>query len=222
MIKAVLFDLDNTLIDFVKQKTICCKESIKAMIKAGLNADKKEAYDELMKLYKPSSYEDPHIFQHYLTRPTGVINQKILSAGIVAYRKIVNELLTPYEGVIETLTKLKKRGLKIGVVTDAPRLKAWIRLTTAGLSDYFDTVITLGESKKKKPSVTPFKKAINDLGLKPDEILFVGDNPERDIKGAKKSGMKTAYAKYGSFIIGDEKPDYVLKKIKDLLKIKYE
>lgn len=219
MIKAVLFDLDNTLIDFVRQKTICCKESVKAMIKAGLKADEKEAYTELMALYKPSSYEDPHIFQHYLKKVTGVISQKILSAGIVAYRKIVNELLTPYTGVNETLTKLKARGLKIGVLTDAPRLKAWIRLTTAGLADYFDTVITLGESKKKKPSITPFKKAITELDLKPDEILFVGDNPIRDIRGAKKSGMKTAYAKYGSFIEGDEKPDYVLDDIKDLLNI---
>lgn len=218
MIKAVLFDLDNTLIDFVKQKTICCNESIKAMIKAGLKVDKEIAYKELMKIYKPSSYEDPHIFQHYL-RSIGIINPRVLSAGIVAYRKIVNELLIPYKGVIETLIKLKNKGLKLGVVTDAPRLKAWIRLTTAGLDDYFDIVITLGESKKKKPSSTPFKKAIKELGLKPDEILFVGDNPLRDIKGAKKTGMKTAYAEYGSFIKSDETPDYVLKKFGDLLKI---
>jgi len=51
MIKAILFDLDNTLIDFMKMKHECCKVAIDAMIKAGLKVEKKKALQILYKLY---------------------------------------------------------------------------------------------------------------------------------------------------------------------------
>ncbi|MDD4353076.1 MAG: TIGR02253 family HAD-type hydrolase [Candidatus Nanoarchaeia archaeon] len=224
MIKAVLFDLDNTLIDFVKMKLECSKESVKAMIKAGLEMDEETAYNKLLELYYETSLEDHLIFQHFLKKNTGKVDYKILSAAIVAYKKIVNGLLIPYEGVYDTLKKLKSKGLILGVVTDARKLNAWIRLTSAGLSNYFEIVLTLGDSKYKKPHKRPFIKAARQLKLKPEEIIFVGDNPQRDIKGAKKVGMKTAFAQYGfSFKEKtnneDEKPDYILNEFNDLLKI---
>ena len=48
-----------------------------------------------------------------------------------------------------------------------------------------------------KPSKRPFQLALRKLHLDPGEVLFVGENPERDIKGAKSFGMKTALALYG-------------------------
>ena len=57
------------------------------------------------------------------------------------------------------------------------------------------------------------------LGLKPEEILFVGDNPGRDIAGAKKVGMKTALAKYGQVVEGKEKADFELESISGILSI---
>jgi len=223
MFRAVLFDLDNTLLDFVKMKTVCCKASVKAMIEAGLKMGEDEAYKLLIEVYAPTLYEDDHIFEKFLKKAIGKIDYKLLSAAIVAYRRIVNEVLIPYEGVPETLTKLKSKGLILGVVTDAPRIKAWIRLTTAKLSNYFDFMITLGDSKKRKPHKTPYNKALKELKIKSSETLFVGDNPQRDIKGANEVGMITVLAKYGTFLpIKDdekEKPKYVINKFEELLKI---
>lgn len=223
MIRAVLFDLDNTLLDFVKMKLACSRESVKAMIKAGLVMDEELAYKKLLSVYSKTSFEDPLIFEHFLKLTVGKIDYKVLSAAIVAYRRIVNGLLIPYEGVHETL-KLLKGKLLLGLVTDAPRLKAWIRISSAGLSDYFNIVITLGDSKFKKPNKAPFIKALKQLKLKPEEVLFVGDNLERDIAGANKVGMKTAFAHYGYFLKEkpankDEKPDYVIYKFKELLNV---
>ena len=51
MIKAIIFDLDNTLLDFVKMKQFAVKAAITAMNEAGLEADEDKAYDEIMDLY---------------------------------------------------------------------------------------------------------------------------------------------------------------------------
>ncbi|MBN1923457.1 MAG: TIGR02253 family HAD-type hydrolase [Nanoarchaeota archaeon] len=217
MIKAVIFDMDNTLIDFVKFKNKAIDESVNAMINAGLKLKEDEAVKLMHKIYKKTYYESDTIFQEFLNEAINRTDYKILSAAIVAYRNVRTSYLTPYKNVKETLEDLKSKGLRLGVITDAPRIKAWIRLTTIGLVDYFDFVITFDDTLKRKPHRLPFKKAINQLKLKPEQILFVGDNPNRDMKGAKKMGMKTALAKYGQFLEGDESSDAVLEDIKDLI-----
>ena len=56
-----------------------------------------------------------------------------------------------------TLIKIRERGLKLGLVSDAPRLKAWLRLTGIGLADFFDVVVTVDDVKgKMKPNPMGF------------------------------------------------------------------
>lgn len=218
MIKGILFDLDNTLIDFMKMKDQCTRASIDAMLKAGLNMSYKEAYDGLFKVYEEHGIENPKFFQEFLKKATNKIDYKILSAGIIAYRKIKTGQLIPYPNVEETLKKLKKNNIKLGIVSDAPKLKAWLRLTAMNLVDYFDIILGYEDTGKLKPSAEPFKKALKKLELEPEEVLFVGDNPQRDILGAKKVGMKTVLAEYGQIFEG-KNADYKIKNIKELLKI---
>ncbi len=220
MFKAVLFDLDNTLIDFMKMKSMSCEAAIAAMIDGGLPLDKARAYKQLFQLYGVYGIEYQKIFQQFLRKTIGRIDYKILSNAITAYRKVQTGFLEPYPHVRSTLIKLKEKGVKLGIVSDAPKLKAWLRLSEMSLTDFFDVVVTLGDTKKLKPHKMPFKAALKELKLAPEEILFVGDNPERDIKGAKQLGMKTALAKYGQiFKSKGIESDYELNDIKDLLGI---
>ncbi|HLC80092.1 MAG TPA: HAD-IA family hydrolase [archaeon] len=204
--KAVLFDLDNTLIDFMRMKKISCEAAISAMIDAGLTMEKDKAYKTLFDLYGVHGIEHQQIFQEFLTKIMGKIDYRILSRGIHAYRKMQIGYLEPYPHVRSTLIALKEKGLILGIVSDAPRLKAWMRLTEMGLSDFFDIVVTLDDTGKTKPHAMPFKAAIKMLSCKPSEILFVGDNPGRDIEGAAKVGMRTVLARYGQMF-----PDSALK-----------
>jgi putative hydrolase of the HAD superfamily len=220
MIQAVLFDLDNTLIDFMLMKRKSCEAAIEAMINAGLRMDRQKAMRILFGLYGEKGIEYNRIFQDFLRKTTGRIDYKILVEGIVAYRKAQAAYVKPYPGTIKTLVRLKEKGMKIGIVSDAPSLNAWIRLVEMKLDDFFDVVVTLQDTGEKKPSKTPFMKAIREIGVKPANVLFVGDWPERDIRGAKALGMQTAFAKYGN--TGKAKvstgADYVLNRIDDLLK----
>ncbi|MEK6958126.1 MAG: HAD-IA family hydrolase [archaeon] len=218
--KAVLFDLDNTLIDFMQMKKISVEAAISAMIDAGLKMKKEAAYKKLFALYGIHGIEHQQIFQKFLKKVSGKIDYRILSNGVAAYRHMQSGYLTPYPRVRSTLLALREKGLKLGIVSDAPRMKAWLRLAEMNLTDFFDVVITLDDTGKRKPSSLPFKSALKKLGFRAEEILFVGDNPARDIAGAKKLGMRTALAKYGQiFPNKGVKADFVLKDFSDLKKI---
>jgi putative hydrolase of the HAD superfamily len=225
MIEAILFDLDNTLIDFMTMKRKSCEAAIEAMISAGLRMDRKKAMDILFELYGEKGIEYNRIFQDFLNKTTGRVDYKILAEGIVAYRKAQAAYVKPYPGTVKTLVRLKEKGLKLGIVSDAPSVNAWIRLVEMRLEDFFDVVVTFHDTGEKKPSKLPFLKAVKEIGVEPAKIIFVGDWPERDIKGAKAVGMKTAFARYGSSKkAGRSKcgADYVLDRIDGLLGIVWE
>ena len=215
MIKAVLFDLDNTLIDFMKMKRICSEEAISAMIDSGLPVSKNSGIKKLYKMYEKYGIENQKIFQEFLSELTGKVDKKMLASGISSYRKVKAGFLKPYPNVVKVLIKLKENGIKLGILSDAPELQGWIRLADMNIIHFFDIVLTLGETGVEKPSKKPFNMAIKKLDVKPEEILFVGENPERDIKGAKSVGMKTALALYGMDYRkrGRVKADYELKDV---------
>ena len=217
--KAVLFDLDNTLVDFMRFKRKCSEAAIRAMIEAGLPMEEEKAVSLLFKMYKKYGIENQDIFSKFLCKAQEKVDYRILASGIAAYRRMKAGSMAPYPRVRETLIKLKSFGLKLGIVSDAPRMQAWLRLAEMNLSEFFDVVVALEDTGRLKPSRLPFRQAIKKLGLKPEEILFVGDNPERDIKGAKAMGMKTALAEYGQIVKAKSKPDFVLKEPADLLKV---
>lgn len=220
MIKAVIFDLDNTLIDFMKFKRVSCEEAIDAMMDAGLRIPKKKALNILYELYKDKGLEDPRIFQKFLKKVTGSIDYKKLAYAIVAYRQARTGFLHPYPGTKKTLIRLKERGLKLAIVSDAPKLKAWLRLAAMKIDDFFDVVVALEDTGREKPSRLPFRAALKELKVSPHECLMIGDRPSRDIAGARALGMKTCLAKYGfEGKIKKLKTDFVIKNIEELTKV---
>ena len=219
MIKAVLFDLDNTLLDFAKFKKKSTEAAVRAMVDAGLENKDEDLSTRFLEFYYSHGIESDDAFQKFLEKEFGKAEPRILAAGVNAYLKEKYLHLKPYPGVVETLKALKTEGLKLGVVTDGVRLKAWMRLNAAGLDKYFDAVVTFEDTGKKKPAKEPFLKACEELKVKPEECLMVGDWMERDIEGAKSVGMKTCLAKYGQ-VVGKEKgADYEINEIKELLEV---
>jgi HAD superfamily hydrolase (TIGR02253 family) len=218
MIKAIIFDLDNTLIDFMKMKRVSCEAAMDAMISAGLKISKKKGMSVLFDLYSQYGLEYQRIFQVFMKKVHGRIDYGIMASGIVAYRRVKEGLLYPYPNVVSTLNQLKKR-YKLVILSDAPRIQAWIRLAAMGMQDMFDLVVTFDDTKFKKPNKKPFMYVLKKLKLKPEECVMVGDSLKRDIASAKRFGFKTVFAKYGgnyeSFRV---KPDYVINDIKGLLK----
>ncbi len=219
-IRAVFFDLDNTLVDFLRFKRMCLEGSVEAMIDTGLKIEKEEALRKLYELYEKYGMEYKHIFDDFLRETMGEPDPKILAAAIVAYRQRRISFLEPYPHVIPTLLELMRRGIKLGIITDAPKLKAWLRLCTLKLHHFFKIVVTLDDTGKRKPSPEPFLLGIELAGVKPQECLYIGDREDVDIFGAKKVGMLTCFAKYGGAEYkGAVVSDYVIEDFEELLEI---
>ena len=220
MIKAIIFDLDNTLLDFVKMKQFAVKAAITAMIEAGLDVDEKKAYQDIFDLYVNKGWENQQVFDDYLNQTVGKVSNKILAAGIVSYRRAREATLLVYPNVNKTLIELIKMGIQLSVVSVAPSREAWMRLYYLNLHHVFDPVLTFDDTGVRKPSAKPFEMALDILQSSPDEVLMIGDWPERDVVGAKKIGMKTIFARYGdTFGTVDSGADWDVNDIYDLVNI---
>ena len=197
VIKAVIFDLDNTLIDFMSMKKVASTAAANAMIKAGLKDYPEDLAERLFAFYLDHGIESDDAFEEYLLQEYKAVDYRILAAAVNAYLKEKYLHLKPYAGVAETLHELKQRGFKLGVVSDGLRLKAWMRLNEADLDKYFDAVVTYDDTGKQKPAKEPFLRICDELGVIPGECLMVGDWPERDVQGGRSVGMKTCLVSYG-------------------------
>ena len=197
MIKAIIFDLDNTLLDFVKMKQFSVKAAITAMNEAGLEVDEKKAYEDIFDLYMERGWENQQVFDDYLNQTVGEVSNKILAAGIVSYRRAREATLLVYPNVNKALIQLIKMGINLAVVSDAPSREAWMRLYYLNLHHVFDPVLTFDDTGVRKPSPKPFQMALDYLKIEPNEAIMIGDWPERDVVGAKEIGMKTIFARYG-------------------------
>ena len=196
-IKGVIFDLDNTLLDFMKMKEVAVKSAIRGMIEAGLEIDEIESFKDIISIYEEFGWENQKVFDVFLNKSIGYVDNKFLAAGIVAYRRAREANLLAYPNVNRTLVNLTKLGIKLAVVSDAPSREAWMRIYYLNLYHFFDAVITFDDSGERKPSSTPFEMALKKLKLKPQDSLMIGDWPDRDVVGAKQIGMRTAFAVYG-------------------------
>lgn len=220
MIRAIVFDLDNTLVDFMSMKRLAVEAAIDAMIDAGLPVGRDEAEREIFEIYDREGIEYQRVFDDLLEKRLGRVDYKILAAGIVAYRRAREAALVLYPHVTVTLMELIKRGLRLAVISDAPRREAWLRLCYLNLHHVFDVVVTFEDTGERKPSKAPFERVLEELDVAPDEALMVGDWPERDVVGAMQVGMRTAFARYGdTFGTVRSGADYELDDIHELLGI---
>jgi putative hydrolase of the HAD superfamily len=106
--------------------------------------------------------------------------------------------LQVYSDVEPTLSQLKAKGLKLGIVSNGLRKDLKHILEQLKLKNWFDVVVGIDSCNCAKPAKEIFFYALNKLGIQAHEALFIGDSIETDYKGAKNVGIK-------SFIIDRER-----------------
>ncbi len=196
-IQAVVFDLDNTLYDFMGAKHQAIVAAVDAMIDAGLGLTPEEGYRRIFAIYADRGIEYQKVFDIFLQQELGAVDDRILAAAVVAYRRSRDGTLLLYPHALSTLHRLVREGYRLAALSDAPRFEAWIRLYMLRLHHLFDFVLTFDDTGLRKPSPEPFRQVLARLEVAPHQAVMVGDWPERDIVGAKQAGIHTVYARYG-------------------------
>src|SRR5688572_27569207 len=128
MIKAIVFDLDNTLVDFMAMKTQAIDAAIDAMVDAGLELERTEIKERIDTIYKERGIEYQQVFDDLIFGIFQKIDHRVLAAGIISYRRAREAALKPYPHVTATLMELSRRGIKLALLSDAPSREAWLRL----------------------------------------------------------------------------------------------
>lgn len=178
-------------------KRVSVEAAVGAMVDAGMPMSRDQAIAEIFRLYDHVGIEYQEIFDLFLKEHFGTVEYKWLAAAIIAYRRARNGVLVAYPHVRSTLMELLRRGLRLAVISDAPRLNAWLRLCQLDLHHCFDPVVAFEDTGRRKPSPMPFERALELMGLQPSEVIMIGDWPERDMVGASRLGIRTVFARYG-------------------------
>lgn len=219
VLKAVLFDMDNTLFDFVAAKLEACREIISFIWKENVTEEPSVLFRYFLRgVY---GFEDYENIQDYM-KERNIFTAQDYRKCCEIYEREKLQNLELYPAVTDTLDKLKKLGLKLVIITDADNNHALARLTRVGLLNYFDLIVAADITGTKKPDPAHFLFALEMLGIKPGETLVVGDNIKRDIVPARKLGLRTAYASYGDWRTEGETDqcfDFRLDKFSDMLEL---
>jgi len=94
-----------------------------------------------------------------------------------------------YPEVKETLQRLRKLGLRLGVITQGYEEDLEKVLPKAGLEGFFEVCVGVNTTGKRKPHTEVFEHAVKQLGAKLGEAIFVGDDLEAEYSGAERAGM---------------------------------
>jgi putative hydrolase of the HAD superfamily len=192
--RAVLFDLGWTLMKNLDPPAVY-KRILEAYdVKVSLDRIA-EAHNASMK--KHDSEEMARLGQEYWVK----WNLKVLDKlGIKQkrefYARKIDELwweyseLELYPDAIETLTQLRIRKIKTGIVTNGLERDYGQILQKLDLESYFDVVVGVDSCGKAKPDKEIFLYAVNRLNVHSDETIFIGDSVKFDYEGAKKAGLK--------------------------------
>ncbi|MEM1544126.1 MAG: HAD family hydrolase [Candidatus Bathyarchaeia archaeon] len=233
-IKAVLFDLFDTLL-LIKDSNIsenCLKNIHRFLVSNGVNV----SYEDFMRAYsdvRKSLYdriskrlEEPH-FKIRITdtlRRLGYncnIEAPIVKGATEAYSEEFARHVYSDEEAHHTLCRLRERGYKIGVISNFAIPECAHKLISDyGLKDLLDVTVISAEVNRRKPSPEIYNFALGLLGINAEEAVFVGDTPDIDIRGAKAVGMKTILILRREMeISAEDKPDFVIKRLSDLLNL---
>jgi putative hydrolase of the HAD superfamily len=210
LIRAVLIDLGDTLVyltrpwDDVFQDNL---ESLFAFLRnRGLDADfqgfaklfirefeRASTVSQFYKIEVPMQDIASRVLRKFkLKDPQGTL----VDSAIMEFYKPEVEAWQPYPDAMETLTALRERKLKIGLISNAKSDWAVHEiLQEHDLSKLFDVILTSAAMRMRKPKLDIFSRALAALDARPSEAVFVGDSLQADIIGAKTAGMRTIHVR---------------------------
>lgn len=189
MIKAVFFDIDDTLYDTSGFAELARKAALSTMIDAGLPLSHQDAYLLLRKIIKEKGSNYDKHFNILTKRVFGEEKPLLIALGMITYHNVKFALLRLFPDTMSTLIYLKKNNYQLGVISNGLTIKQWEKLIRLGLYHFFDDVVTSQEAGSEKPEREIFQLALDRMGCQAEKSVMVGNKFSEDVLGAINAGM---------------------------------
>ncbi|MGZ7043498.1 MAG: HAD family hydrolase, partial [Methanobacterium sp.] len=141
MIKAVFFDIDDTLYDTSGFAKLARKAALNVMIDAGLPLESEEAYLLLREIIDEYGSNYGKHFNVLTKKIFGEEKPLLIALGMITYHNVKFALLRLFPQTTKTLIFLKEKGYKLGVISNGKTIKQWEKLIRLDLHHFFDHVI---------------------------------------------------------------------------------
>ncbi len=229
MYKLVLFDIDDTLLDFKRSERVAFFETLQAFeIVNGQTAIFNRYQEVGHHLWK--SFEKGIITKEFLRleRFNKIVQEFSLNVSVDKMSKCYLEALVTHTFKVkdaqEILQNCKENDCKIGVISNGFKEVQKRRLENADLLQYIDFVVTSDEIGIQKPDIEIFKYAIKKYSpkIKKENILMIGDRIESDIKGGNDFGIDTCWLNNTGQLTHENEvvhPTVIVKNLRDLKNI---
>lgn len=204
-IKAIVFDLDGTLIDSAPEVQAAANMVLAKMGRRSLSLDEVKGLvgeGALATIEKALRLTSPEL--------TGA-KSKAAKAGPEATREQLQDFLDRYlrqyvqgaakhtlvyPGVMETLAALEKRGVAMGICTNKPKAATLVALEVLGLDRFLQTIVCAEDAPHRKPDGRHVTLTLDKMNAKPEVAVMVGDS-ETDIQAARNAGIPAIAVSYG-------------------------
>jgi pyrophosphatase PpaX len=219
-VRAILFDLDGTLINTTELILRCfdhswrsvlgCENTRQSLIET-FGMPLKDAMVRLLAAREPNGKK--------------VNDDRLVGRLLAEYRSFNlsnhDALASGFDGVNGVMIELRGRGYRTGVVTSKSRELATRGLRLCGLESLIDTAVFLEDTARHKPGPEPILAALDRLKTAPFEAAYVGDSCH-DIVAGRAAGVVTVAALWGPFprtALECERPDFLAESVEELLEI---
>lgn len=195
MPEAVLFDLDETLLDRTTSLRAFLSDQFRrfAPVLGDVGQEEWEArflaIDARGRVHKSKVY--PVLLREFGGEPA---KAELLFTD---YQLNCCKHARPFEGMAAVLGALRGRGKRLGIVTNGEGAFQRRHVEALALGSLVDEVLASDEEALRKPDEELFRRAAARLGVEPAACLFVGDNPAADVLGAAVAGMETLWFRCG-------------------------
>ncbi|MGI9538850.1 MAG: TIGR02253 family HAD-type hydrolase [Miltoncostaeaceae bacterium] len=200
LLDIVFFDIDDTLYSTTEFAQTARRNSVIAMVAAGLQLPVDEVFNELTEVVAEFSSNYGQHYGRLLDRlgpasHEGYNRAVVIAAGVVAYHRTKEKGMRLLPDVLETLARLARAGVRLGVISAGLRVKQAEKLIRLDALSYFDpTAIFFSDQMGvSKPNPKIFSMACAAVDVAPARALYVGDRPTHDIAPAGSIGMQTVH-----------------------------
>lgn len=237
MLRAVIFDMDATLVDWsgfnadwptlVEQRMSPVSIYLQSR---GLEAPLAGQIAQTYVSHARSAWDAVDGPEWHAPREAEILHAALAQLGVDVKQLDPYELISQYAfdllpGVraypdsIEVLRRLRAAGLRCGLLTNAG-FPMWMRdreLKALGMLEYLDERLTAADVGRTKPHPAPFEALLSRLDVAPHEAVFVGDNPRDDVAGAQSVGIRAVWVQRSGELPADVRPNAIIQNLAELL-----